>query len=774
MANEVVIHVRTADSTKSGLESAKTSSSKAGADAGGFFAEHFGKTSKKRMELVGKELAGVMAVVGAGAAASGLLAMAAPLAAAGLAVGAFGAVAFPVLKGTMTAVQGNTAAQKTYNDSIAKAKQTYEQQMAVAKTAAQQRAAGLTLSKAEANAQLTLSQNTHKLSGAQQSLVTNFNALKASFSGITTALTPMVLQVATLGTKIGVALMPTLKSLAQSGGKILESMLTPLLALFKSPAWAQFIGTIAKFASQIGPILGKTLADLVLWFTKLFIGIMPSGVKILSLLLPAIIAMLNQLTPIIVALATAVAVGLKWLAANHLLVPALWLVVAALVAMKLSLLSNPYTLIALAVIALAEIIIRYHKQIWAFMVRIWNDIFFFVKRIWNDIFAFAKQYWPLLFGVGGIVYKYHVQIWDFIRRIWNDILGFFKRIWNDILGFFRSVTSTAQRIFTGGWNAISSGAHNAFNALVSFIRGLPGRILGALGNAGRLLAGWGSGIIHGLLSGMTSVIGALWNFIKGIPGKILHFLGIKSPPQWAIDAGKHILNGFGIGMSQAKGALGKAALNAAQFSVGNLVKSVGGGVERWRATVLKALSMEGLNSRLVDNVLYQMQTESGGNPNAINLTDINAQRGDPSKGLMQVIGATFRAFHWPGTSWNIYDPLANIAAALHYARITYGPNLENIRGGIGSGKGYAGGGVSPGGWATVGEYGRELVRLPRGSRVYPHGQSESMLGMGSVLQVEFSGGQSEFDQFMLSWLRKHAKIKGGGNVQKAFGVNRLW
>src|SRR6266702_782748 len=428
MANEVVIHVRTADSTKSGLESAKTSSSKAGADAGGFFAEHFGKTSKKRMELVGKELAGVMAVVGAGAAASGLLAMAAPLAAAGLAVGAFGAVAFPVLKGTMTAVQSNTAAQKTYNDSIAKAKQTYEQQMAVAKTAAQQRAAGLTLSKAEANAQLTLSQNTHKLSGAQQSLVTNFNALKASFSGITTALTPMVLQVATLGTKIGVALMPTLKSLAQSGGKILESMLTPLLALFKSPAWAQFIGTIAKFASQIGPILGKTLADLVLWFTKLFIGIMPSGVKILSLLLPAIIAMLNQLTPIIVALATAVAVGLKWLAANHLLVPALWLVVAALVAMKLSLLSNPYTLIALAVIALAEIIIRYHKQIWAFMIHICNNKFFLVKRIWNDI-----------------------------------------------LRFFRSVTSTAQRIFTGGWNAISSGAHNAFNALVSFIRGLPGR-----------------------------------------------------------------------------------------------------------------------------------------------------------------------------------------------------------------------------------------------------------------------------------------------------------
>jgi SLT domain-containing protein len=127
-------------------------------------------------------------------------------------------------------------------------------------------------------------------------------------------------------------------------------------------------------------------------------------------------------------------------------------------------------------------------------------------------------------------------------------------------------------------------------------------------------------------------------------------------------------------------------------AAGTKVPNVGSGTARWAGLVKQALSMEGLSASLAANVLYQMQTESGGNPNAINLTDINAQNGDPSKGLLQVIGATFRAFHWPGTSNNIYDPLANIAAAINYADHTYGPNLANQYGGIGSGHGYRNGG----------------------------------------------------------------------------------
>ncbi len=71
----------------------------------------------------------------------------------------------------------------------------------------------------------------------------------------------------------------------------------------------------------------------------------------------------------------------------------------------------------------------------------------------------------------------------------------------------------------------------------------------------------------------------------------------------------------------------------------------GSSVERWRSTVNSALNKLGIYSLVNANrTLYQMKTESNGNPNAINNWDINAKNGTPSKGLMQVIDPTFRAY----------------------------------------------------------------------------------------------------------------------------------
>lgn len=72
------------------------------------------------------------------------------------------------------------------------------------------------------------------------------------------------------------------------------------------------------------------------------------------------------------------------------------------------------------------------------------------------------------------------------------------------------------------------------------------------------------------------------------------------------------------------------------------------------------------------SVVTRITIESSGDPNAINNYDSNAQMGDPSRGLMQTIGATFNAYHVAGTSTNIYDPLANICAALNYINHVYG------------------------------------------------------------------------------------------------------
>ncbi|MEV0617190.1 transglycosylase SLT domain-containing protein [Nonomuraea sp. NPDC050404] len=67
--------------------------------------------------------------------------------------------------------------------------------------------------------------------------------------------------------------------------------------------------------------------------------------------------------------------------------------------------------------------------------------------------------------------------------------------------------------------------------------------------------------------------------------------------------------------------------------------------------------------------------ESGGNPNAINNSDINARNGVPSQGLMQTIPPTFTANALPGYG-QIREPVDNIIAGVLYTYNRYG-NLSN-------------------------------------------------------------------------------------------------
>jgi hypothetical protein len=78
-----------------------------------------------------------------------------------------------------------------------------------------------------------------------------------------------------------------------------------------------------------------------------------------------------------------------------------------------------------------------------------------------------------------------------------------------------------------------------------------------------------------------------------------------------------------------------------------------------------------------EGIKRNIMRESSGNPYAINNWDINARNGIPSKGLLQVIDPTFNAYHVPGTSNNIYDPVANITAACNYAAHRYG-SMDNV------------------------------------------------------------------------------------------------
>lgn len=113
----------------------------------------------------------------------------------------------------------------------------------------------------------------------------------------------------------------------------------------------------------------------------------------------------------------------------------------------------------------------------------------------------------------------------------------------------------------------------------------------------------------------------------------------------------------------------------------------GSGAERWKPYVVDALTANGLATTpdMVNKVIKQIDTESGGNPSEIQkIQDVNSANGNPAQGLMQVIPPTFDAnmFAGHGDITNGYD---NMLAALNYAKNRYGSNLD----GLGEGHGYA-------------------------------------------------------------------------------------
>lgn len=208
--------------------------------------------------------------------------------------------------------------------------------------------------------------------------------------------------------------------------------------------------------------------------------------------------------------------------------------------------------------------------------------------------------------------------------------------------------------------------------------------------------------------GIGDFFGGAWAKFKDFTGNIADYISDpKKLIQMAIDKFTDFSGYLEPGLSMAKNAVGCTVDIATKF-IKDKLKDFGGsvnykasaGVEQWRATAKKALELTGQYTEAnLNRLLMQMKSESGGNPNAINNWDINAKMGIPSKGLMQVIDPTFRAYAMKGFDKNIYDPMSNILAAIRYTLARYG-SLE---------RGWKGHGYANGGFPKVGEmfYARE-------------------------------------------------------------------
>lgn len=164
--------------------------------------------------------------------------------------------------------------------------------------------------------------------------------------------------------------------------------------------------------------------------------------------------------------------------------------------------------------------------------------------------------------------------------------------------------------------------------------------------------------------------------------------------------------------------------------------------KRWTEA---AMRLAGVSGRLWENVLLRQESrESSYNPNAINRWDINAQRGDPSRGILQLIGSNFAKYAIRGYNKNIFDPISNIIAAIRYMIDTYGHGnagrAVQVMAARGGGA-YAGGGWVGGARNIIGHVGEWVVNKAQQSKIA--GRLGTTVG-NLKDSLGFSGGPHSF------------------------------
>jgi TP901 family phage tail tape measure protein len=187
-----------------------------------------------------------------------------------------------------------------------------------------------------------------------------------------------------------------------------------------------------------------------------------------------------------------------------------------------------------------------------------EHIDFFIGAI-KGIGIAAAFVFNFLQGAVQAVVAFWVGAWNLagniVKGVWNAIVNYVKNGIAAVQGYVAKVAAVRQMIFDAFERARAAVVEKTA-AMVDFVKGLPGKILSALGNLGSLLYNKGKEIIQGLINGIGDMIGklkskvseavsAIGRFLPGSPAKE----GPLSGRGYVKIRGQHLVEDFATGIN---------------------------------------------------------------------------------------------------------------------------------------------------------------------------------------------------------------------------------
>lgn len=207
--------------------------------------------------------------------------------------------------------------------------------------------------------------------------------------------------------------------------------------------------------------------------------------------------------------------------------------------------ANPLGLIVIAIVALVGALIY-----------AWNNSETFrrvVLAAWDGIKSAAS-------AVFGWLMQYIPQVWNWIKTagevVWNAIVAYVRFYIGIIVGVVRGVIAVYE-FFRDAFTRAKDAVVNTASGIVDFVKSIPGRITGALGDLGGLLYRAGQRVISGLVEGIRSVASAPYDAVSSVVNRVKGLLPgspVKDGPLRVLNrgyAGRTIVNMIAEGIEDA-------------------------------------------------------------------------------------------------------------------------------------------------------------------------------------------------------------------------------